>query len=137
MGGTGEGTPALSSRIAALRVHAERLSGHPIRTLVSADPGRSAALSVSAGPLHASFARQRYDGRALDELFGLASSAGLDAALRALAGGEQVNPTEGRPALHTALRARDAATPAAREAVQLARAARARMAELVRGIQQA
>ncbi|KGO97516.1 glucose-6-phosphate isomerase, partial [Lysobacter defluvii IMMIB APB-9 = DSM 18482] len=32
---------------------------------------------------------------------------------------------------------RDAATPAAREAVQLARAARARMAELVRGIHQA
>lgn len=137
MGGTGEGTPALSSRIAALRGHAERLAARPVRALVSADPGRAAALAISAGPLHASFARQRYDAQALDALFALAADAGLDDRLQALAGGEQVNPTEGRPALHTALRARDGATPAAREAVQLARAARERMSGLVRDIHQA
>src|SRR5690606_36437496 len=62
---------------------------------------------------------------------------GLEGRLRALADGGQVNPTKGRPALHTALRARDAATPAAREAMELARAARERMAALVRDLHDA
>lgn len=131
MGGTGEGTPALLPRLDRLRGHAERLSGRPIAALVAAEPDRAAALGVSAGPIHASFARQRYDAQALDALFELATAAGLEGRLRALADGGQVNATEGRPALHTALRARDVATPAAREAMELARAARERMAALV------
>lgn len=136
MAGTGEGTPELAiDLVGSLAAHAGRLADRPIRTLVADDPARVAGFSVSAGPVHASFARQRYDAVALDELFRLASVADLPGRLRALAGGEEVNPTERRPALHTALRAREGSTDQAHAAVQLARQARGRMAEVVGGIE--
>ncbi len=50
------------------------------------------------------YSRQLIDDAALADLLELATSAELPAALAAQAGGATVNPTEGRAALHTALR---------------------------------
>src|SRR5699024_6077360 len=79
------------------------------------------------------FARQRYDRQALAALVGLAGPAGvgLPAAFRALFEGEDVNASERRPALHVALRSSLGTSAVAREAVDVATAARARMAGLV------
>lgn len=114
-----------------LRAHAQRCAARTIPALLHEEPGRVEALSVSAGPLHATFARQRYDQEALDALLALATSADLHGALRALAGGDPVNATEDRAALHVALRGLPVDAPPARAARDQAAAARERMAGMV------
>lgn len=137
MAGAGEGTPEPGTLLGSLPAHAARLAGMPIRNLLADDPARARDFVQRAGPVSASFARQRYDAQALDDLFRLASVADLPGRLRAQAAGEPVNPTEGRPALHTALRAREAPDGVASEAAALARQARGRMGEVLRQIHQA
>jgi glucose-6-phosphate isomerase len=114
-----------------LQSHAERLRQTPIARLIAEDLERPQAFALRAGPLYASFARQHYDRAALDALFALGERADLAGALRRLFDGHPVNVTEGRAALHTALRSELSAHPVAREASAQARAARARMAALV------
>ena len=120
--------------VAALRAHARRSTERSIPELIAADPGRVDTLSVAAGPLRATFARQRYDRAALDALLSIADDADLQGAMRALLGGDTVNPTEQRAALHTALRGVAVDTPVARQAYADAAAARTRMRALVDGL---
>ncbi|HET8818459.1 MAG TPA: glucose-6-phosphate isomerase [Xanthomonadaceae bacterium] len=128
------GDAASHDLASALRDHARRSTTRRIPDLVAADPGRVDALSVAAGPLRAVFARQRYDRDALDALLAIASRADLHGALRQLFAGEAVNATEGRAALHVALRGLPVDTPVARQAHADAIAARARMRTLVEAI---
>ncbi|MGJ4728961.1 glucose-6-phosphate isomerase [Luteimonas sp. SDU101] len=119
------------SDFATLGTHAERLATDSVASLIQGDAARAQSLSLRVGPLYANFARQRYDAAALDALFALAERADLGAAMRRLLDGETVNATEGRAALHSALRG-DASTAAiARECAGLAREARTRMAALI------
>ncbi|MDF3029966.1 MAG: Glucose-6-phosphate isomerase [Moraxellaceae bacterium] len=67
---------------------------------------RAARFARIAGPLHMDFSKQRIVAEDLEALLALARECGLEAAVRALMQGEAVNNTEGRPALHSALRAR-------------------------------
>ena len=71
---------------------------------MSQDTARSEKLSLKLGPLSASFARQRLDDNALSALFNLAESASLTNAIADMFDGKQVNQSEQRAALHTALR---------------------------------
>ncbi len=87
-----------------LRRHAERLSGQGLSALASADRNRASDFSLRVGALYASFARQGIDAAARDALFALARDAGVAEAIEALFNGAIVNRSEGRPALHTALR---------------------------------
>lgn len=119
----------------SLHPHAERLRSLPISRLIAEDAQRPRDFALRVGPLYASFARQHYDRPALDALFGLAEEAGLVPALRRLFEGHPVNITEGRAALHTALRSDLSASDVARDASAQARAARARMATLVAELQ--
>ncbi|MBW8313096.1 MAG: glucose-6-phosphate isomerase [Rhizobium sp.] len=112
-----------------LRAHAARLADVPMGGLLAGDPARAREFSMRVGPIHACFARQRYDAAALDGLFALAT--GLPGAFRRLFDGAQVNPSEQRPALHTALRSDLGRGPAATAARAEALAARERMAALV------
>jgi glucose-6-phosphate isomerase len=114
-----------------LSAHAARLVDIPLRELVAADPARATTAALEAGPLYANFARQRVDADALAALLALADAAGTPAALRALVDGEPVNRSEGRAALHTALRSNLGAGATARAAHAEALAVRARMAALV------
>jgi glucose-6-phosphate isomerase len=119
----------------SLHPHAERLRQSSISRLIAEDARRPRDFSLRVGPLYASFARQHYDRRALDALFGIAEQAGLVSALRRLFDGHPVNITEGRAALHTALRSDLSVSDVARDASAQARAARARMSMLVAELQ--
>jgi len=88
---------------AALDAHRRRLGPIHLRTLL-ADPGRPARLSLEAGPLHADVSRQKLDEAVLAELAAWADASGFEARRDDLFAGRIANPTEGRPALHTALR---------------------------------
>ncbi len=122
---------AIRDLAAALHDHVRRSTARRIPDLVAAEPRRIDTLAVAAGPLRANFARQRYDRDALDALLGIAADADLPGALHAQFGGEGVNPTERRAALHVALRGLPVDTPVARQAHADADAARTRMRALV------
>ena len=102
---------------AHLAPHAERVRSLPIPN----DPARATRLALRVGPLYANFARQQYDDAAIDALFELADRAQFPERLRDLFDGKRVNPTEGRAALHVALRSAlsqaDLAVAARREAL--------------------
>ena len=117
-----------------LHPHAERLRRTPIARLIAEDLHRPRDFALRVGPLYASFARQHYDRAAVDALFALGERADLPAAVRRLFDGHPVNVTEGRAALHTALRGDLSDSGTARDASAQARAARARMATLVHDI---
>lgn len=121
-------TTPLMDRLAA---EAARLGGCRIADLVEQDPARAGDFSLRVGPLFASFARQRFDRATLDVLLDAAEAAGVPQALRALADGAEVNVSEHRPALHTALRSGLGRSDSARRAHAEAAAARRRMADLV------
>jgi glucose-6-phosphate isomerase len=94
-------TPSL----ALLQHHADRLKRVHLRELIP-DSDRHARLQVQAGPIHADFSRQKIDAPALAELAAWAEACGLSAARHGLATGAILNFTEGRAAVHPALRGR-------------------------------
>jgi glucose-6-phosphate isomerase len=87
-----------------LRREASRFAGLHLRDLLREDPARPTRLALQAGPIHADFSRQRLDDAVLRELADWASASGFEQRRDDLFAGRIVNPTEGRPALHTALR---------------------------------
>lgn len=99
--------PHVESEVAwaSMRQHAGRLTGTAVRTLFAADAQRFERFSHEAAGLLVDFSRQRLDGPAFEALLALARAAQLPAWIERLFAGEPVNLTEGRPALHTLLRA--------------------------------
>lgn len=118
-------------RFEQLKAQAARLAGTELKSMLLADPARAADFALRVGPLYASFARQGYDREALAALDGLAEERSLATAFRRLFDGETVNVTEGRAALHTALRGNLSQAAAAREAHATASEVRQRMGRLV------
>ena len=118
-----------------LQSHAQRLRGARIPDLLAAEPQRVQDLALRVGPLYVNFARQKYDAQALDALLALAAQRDVAGAITRLVRGEQVNLTEGRAALHTALRGDIVDAPVPREAAALASGVRQRMGEQVRALQ--
>ena len=92
-------------------------------------------LALRVGPLYVNFARQKYDAAALQALLALAAERDVGGAITRLFRGEQVNLTEGRAALHTALRGDVVDAPVAAEAYATAREIRQRMGVLVRALE--
>ena len=117
--------------LAGLDAHAQRLADASLRDLIATDPARANDFALRVGPLYASFARQRLDREVLAALFDFARERDFAGALRRLFDGELVNATEGRAALHTALRSDLSVATTARDAQAQAVQARTRMAELV------
>jgi glucose-6-phosphate isomerase len=121
----------VSRGLASLEAQAQRLADASLRELIAGDPARANDFAMRIGPLYASFARQRIDRDARDALFAFARERDFAGALRRLFDGGPVNPTEGRAALHTALRSDLSTAAVARDAHSEAMQARVRMAELV------
>lgn len=119
----------------ALAVEAARVLDTPLATLARADPRRGRDFALRVGPLYASYARQRIDRPAWQTLLRCGEQAGFPAALRALVEGETVNPTEGRAALHTALRSELGQSAAVRSARRQVLDARAVMDRLAAGLE--
>ncbi len=84
---------------------AARLRERHLRDLFAEDPDRFRKLSFRLDDLLVDFSRERLDSEALSDLVSLASAAGVEARRDAMFDGAEVNETEGRAALHTALRA--------------------------------
>jgi len=87
-----------------LHRHAGRLGGASLRDLAVA---RAAAPALNAAGWKVSLARHYLDAAAEAALLAHGAKAGLGEAAKRLFGGEIVNPSEGRPALHWALRAQE------------------------------
>jgi glucose-6-phosphate isomerase len=75
-----------------------------VADLFASDPGRGAALTFACAGLAVDFSRERITAETLSHLLALARARGVPEAIDHLFAGVRVNVTEGRPALHTALR---------------------------------
>ena len=87
-----------------LERHYEEHKRTHLRDLFAANPERFEAFSINAGDLLFDFSKQRVTGQTIKLLLQLASEVDLQGRIEALFAGEPVNNTEGRPALHMALR---------------------------------
>ena len=88
----------------AVEREGERLGGLSLRHLFEHDPERFASFSFDHEDLLVDFSKEKIDRGALDALLALARASELPARREALFTGERVNATEGRAALHMALR---------------------------------
>ena len=98
----------LWARLDALR---DARAGRRIAALFEADPERAARFSVRAGGMLLDYSKTAIDAPVRAALLDLAAEADVAGRARAMMAGEVVNPTEGRAALHTALRAPEDAGP--------------------------
>lgn len=88
----------------ALTRHAADLQALSLRELWAADPERGARWLTRAGPFLLDLGKQRLHDEALAALLDLAAAIDLPGTLQRQFAGAMANSTEGRPALHTALR---------------------------------
>lgn len=86
-----------------LREFAADMRQRHLRDLWS-DEAKAAKAQRRAGPILLDYGKQRLNEEVLAELVSLAEASDLRGAINDLMGGAQVNNTEARPALHTALR---------------------------------
>ncbi|MFN5880716.1 MAG: glucose-6-phosphate isomerase [Burkholderiales bacterium] len=93
------------ARVDDLHLRARHLKGSHLRALLT-DRVRLNALQVDAGPVHLDLSRQRIDASTLETLWAWAAACDFDGARKRLAEGHTVNFTEGRAAVHPALRGR-------------------------------
>lgn len=102
-----------SQRVEHLQQHKNRLLNTGLKALFEADPQRYERFHVEAAGLLLDYSKNHLDEDALNALLELAGAAGMEHAIAALMDGEPVNHTEGRMALHTALRLLDEELPPA------------------------
>jgi glucose-6-phosphate isomerase len=87
-----------------LTAHRDELAKTSLRSLFADNPTRSAELAWELDGLYLDLARQRLTSETLGFLVELARAADVEGRRRALFNGQLVNTTEGRAALHMALR---------------------------------
>ncbi|MBB3047939.1 glucose-6-phosphate isomerase [Litorivivens lipolytica] len=83
----------------------QALNGVHMRDQYAADPTRFARYSLQAGELFLDYSKNRIDDETLALLCQLAEASGVAEKRDAMFAGEEINHTEGRAVLHTALRA--------------------------------
>jgi glucose-6-phosphate isomerase len=118
----------------AVAAQAARIQPLHLRELFNQDAERAQRYGVEACGLFLDYSKQRIDGPALAALGALARARELESWRERLFAGDSVNPTEGRAALHMALRAApdDPRFAAVGDEVHAVRAAMARFAHAVR-----
>jgi glucose-6-phosphate isomerase len=113
-----------TSAWAALAQHAGELAGTSLRELSAADPDRYRRCHVQFESWLLDFSRQRVTAETLSLLFALAREFELPARIEAMFRGDEINSTERRAVLHTALRSDFAGSPEIQAEVQASRAQR-------------
>jgi glucose-6-phosphate isomerase len=88
----------------ALQQHRAEMAGFSMREAFAADARRFQRFSLDSCGLLLDYSKNLIDERGLELLMQLAEQTGLHQSIAALYSGEQVNASEGRAALHTALR---------------------------------
>lgn len=114
---------------ASLRRHHAGIASLKMRDEFARDPDRAKRFRLEACGLFLDYSRHRVVDETLDLLRTLASESGVAAAVERLFGGDSINESENRPALHTALRYQeDGAYPSSTfDVMPEVRATRARM----------
>ncbi|RBW51079.1 glucose-6-phosphate isomerase [Marinobacter sp. F3R11] len=82
----------------------ESLKNTPMRALFADDPARATRYFINGAGLSLDFSKNRLTDDVFEALMALARRCKLEERRAALLGGDKVNVTENRPALHTALR---------------------------------
>ena len=116
----------------ALAAHQRDIAPVHMRDLFAADPGRPARYALECGALYLDYSRHRMTDDTLRLLFALARQAEVERWIERMFAGEPINRSEGRPALHVALRANAARFPdpgpaATPDVMPVVRAARERV----------
>lgn len=88
----------------ALNQHRQAMQDFSMREAFNADPQRFSQFTLSSCGLFLDYSKNLITSETRDLLVGLAKEVKLKGAIDALYAGEPVNSSEGRPALHTALR---------------------------------
>ncbi|HUF82481.1 MAG TPA: glucose-6-phosphate isomerase [Burkholderiales bacterium] len=89
----------------ALEQHQRAVAGLHLRGLFEQDAARFEQFSIEAAGLFLDYSKNRVTAETLRLLAALASECALEAGIRRMLAGERINFTEGRAALHVALRA--------------------------------
>ena len=89
----------------ALNAHYQQLKELHLRQLFAADPTRGERLALEVHDLYCDYSKHRITDETLELLIRLAEACGLPQRIEAMFHGDQINLTEGRAVLHTALRA--------------------------------
>ena len=92
----------------ALAAHQKKTSATTITDLFTADPARAERFSLEAGGLFLDYSKHRVDAGTMRLLVELAAQAQVAKWIERMFAGDPLNNTEGRAALHVALRAREA-----------------------------
>jgi glucose-6-phosphate isomerase len=95
---------ALAQAWDSLLALGSRPGAHDIRGLFAADPGRASRYTAVSDDLAIDYSKTSLDDAAIEALHALARAAGLSLFRDRLFGGNFVNLTEGRAAMHMALR---------------------------------
>eukprot|EP01132_Coremiostelium_polycephalum_P020439 gene20439-24275_t len=88
----------------ALNQHRQAMQDFSMREAFNADPQRFTQFTLSSCGLFLNYSKNLITSETRDLLVGLAKEVDLQGAIKSLFNGEPVNSSEGRPALHTALR---------------------------------
>ncbi|MEE4857142.1 glucose-6-phosphate isomerase [Pseudomonas alliivorans] len=88
----------------ALSEHSKAMQDFSMREAFNADPQRFSEFTLSSAGLFLDYSKNLITTETRDLLVSLANEVGLKDAIKAQYDGELVNASEGRPALHTALR---------------------------------
>jgi glucose-6-phosphate isomerase len=96
--------PAIATAWRSLARAAEAARGLPLRDMFAADPRRFARLSVTWNDWLLDYSKQRVSSATMDLLHDLWRAAEVPAWIARMRGGEAINHSEGRAALHIALR---------------------------------
>ena len=111
----------------ALAAHQKKIAAANLDALFAADPSRAGRFTIEAGGILVDYSKHRADAETMRLLAALASQAQVPQWIARMFAGDPINNTEGRPALHVALRAREAVFPAGRDVMAEVRGTRERL----------
>jgi len=89
----------------ALEAHFREVKDLTLRAFFAADPARGTRFTAQGAGLYLDYSKSRVTAETMQLLLGLAQTQGVEKRRDAMFRGEHINQTEGRSALHVALRA--------------------------------
>ena len=96
--------PTKTKAWSGLLEHFEQIKSERMQSWFEADPDRAERMSITLADFYVDYSKNRILDKTLSLLFDLANEAGLKQAIDAQFSGAEINETEGRAVLHTALR---------------------------------
>jgi glucose-6-phosphate isomerase len=89
----------------SLVTHQRKIAKIHLRSFFAEDPRRAERMSLDGAGIHLDYSKNRVSSETMQRLLALARATGLPVRIEAMFRGDEINATEGRAALHVALRA--------------------------------